>query len=112
MPDASAEDRADAAAGHPKFLTFNVSDDAARVQDIVTALAYARTSGRDVEIFARGDAALWAMFAAAVSPIPITLHLEDPPKLVSSEDYLKHFNVPGILRAGGVPVAERLVSRK
>src|SRR5262249_16518536 len=38
--DADEEERADAAAGYPKFLTFNVSDDAVRVQDIVTAIAY------------------------------------------------------------------------
>jgi len=106
--DASIERRADMAAGSPKFLTFNVTDDAARVQDIVTALAYARVNRRDVEIYARGDAALWATFAAAVNDFPVTLHLEDATRLSSDADYLAHFNVPGILRAGGLPVAERL----
>ena len=103
------EDRADADAGYPKFFTFNVSADAARVQDVVTAIAYARRSGGDVEVFASGDAALWATFAAAVSPVRVTLHLENVPKLASNADYLEHFNVPGILRAGGLATAELLL---
>jgi hypothetical protein len=110
MPDADEEERADAAAGSPKFLTFNVSNDAARVQDVVTAIAYASRSGRDVEVYARGDAGLWATFAAAVSPIAVSLHLESVPRLASDADYLEHFNVSGILRAGGVAVAEKLAT--
>jgi dienelactone hydrolase len=110
MDDTAIEQRANIAAGGPKFLTFNVSDDAARVQDIVTAIIYANRSGHDVEIYAKGDAALWATFAAAVSRIPVSLHLEDAPRLASDTDYLTHFDVPGILRAGGLPVAERLAN--
>jgi len=30
------------------------------------------------------------------------------PQLKSDGDYVEHFNVPGILRAGGEPVAESL----
>ena len=108
--DADDEERADAAAGGAKFLTFNVTDDAARVQDIITAIVYARKSSRDVEVFATGDAALWSMFAAAVSTVPVSLHLENVPKLTSDADYLGHFNVPGILRAGGLKIAGQLVN--
>jgi dienelactone hydrolase len=110
MPDADDEARADAAAEHPKFLTFNVSDDAARVQDIVTAIGYASKGGRDVEIYASGDAALWATFAAAVSHVHVSLHVENVPTLASDADYLEHFNVPGVLRAGGLTVADKLAS--
>ena len=39
--NADEEERADADAGGPKLLTFNVSDGAARVQDLVTAIVYA-----------------------------------------------------------------------
>jgi hypothetical protein len=108
--DADDEARADADAGGPKFLTFNVSDDAARVQDIVTAIIYASKGSRDVEVFATGDAALWATFAGAVITAPVSLHLSNVPKLTSNGDYLDHFNVPGILRAGGVAVAEKLAN--
>jgi dienelactone hydrolase len=106
--DADEEDRADAIAGGAKFLTFNVSDDAARAQDILTAIAYARAGHGDVDVYASGDAAVWCLFAAAVSPAAVSLHLENLPMLASNRDYLEHFNVPGILRAGGEPIAERL----
>lgn len=108
--DEDDEGRADAAAGYPKFFTFNVSDDAARVQDIVTAIAYANRRGEGVEISATGDAALWSIFAAAVSTTPVSLHLADVPNLTTDADYLKHFNVPGILRAGGLTTAQKLVN--
>jgi dienelactone hydrolase len=112
MDATDIERQANLAAGAPKFLTFNVSDNEARVQDIVSVIAYAEHLGRDVEIYARGDAALWATFAAAVSRTRVTLHIENEPKLVSDDDYLIHFNVPGILRAGGLPVAERLANSR
>jgi dienelactone hydrolase len=107
--DADEEERADAAAGGPKFLTFNVSDDAARVQDVVTAIVYANESSSGVDVYASGDAALWSIFAASVSSIPVSLHTENVPKLTTNADYVEHFNVPGILRAGGLATAERLI---
>jgi len=109
---ADDEERANAAAGDPKFLTFNVSDDAARVQDVATAIVYASGKQRGVELFAFGDAALWAVFAAALSPVHVSLTVEDVPQLRSDTDYLEHFNVPGILRAGGVEVAEKLAAAR
>jgi hypothetical protein len=86
--DSMIEHQADVAAGGPKFLTFNVTDDAARVQDIVTAIAYASRGGHAVEIYAKADATLWATFAAAVSKTPVTLQLEGEPKMAGDEDYL------------------------
>jgi len=89
-----------------------VSTDAARVQDIVTAITYAGRGGKEVDIFATGDAAVWSVFAAAVSDVSVSLHLESMPQLNSDEDYLRHFDVPGILRAGGLATAELLANRK
>jgi hypothetical protein len=108
-PDADDEARANAAAGYPKFLTFNVSVDAARVQDIVTAIAYTSKISASVDVYASRDAALWATFAVAVGTSHPTLHLSEVPHLESDEDYLRHFNVPGILRAGGIAAATRLI---
>ncbi len=110
--DADEEQRADVAAGGPKFLTFNVSDDAARVQDIVTAIVYASKSSHDVDVYASGDAALWSIFAASVSQVPVTLHTENVPALTTNADYVRHFNVPGILRAGGLTAADRLLQSR
>jgi hypothetical protein len=110
--DEALERRANANAGGPQFLTFNVTDDEARVQDIVTAIVFESRNGHDVEIYAQGDAAVWATFAAAIVKTPVALHLEDAPKLVTDADYLTHFPVPGILRAGGLAVAERLASAR
>jgi len=111
--DADEEDKADAAAGGAKFYTFNVADDSARVQDIVTAIAYAsnKTSSA-VDIYAEGDAAVWTVFAAAASAAPVALHVEKMPQLSSDADYVEHFNVPGILRAGGLPVAQKLANTR
>jgi dienelactone hydrolase len=103
------EEQADAAAGYGKFLTFNVSVDAARVQDIVTAITYAQRDGQAAELFASGDAAAWATFAVAAGGLPVALHLENQPRLISDDDYLRHFNVPGILRAGGMEAAKELL---
>jgi hypothetical protein len=109
---AEEEESADAAAGYGKFLTFNVSVDAARVQDIVTAVAYASRKDGNIDVFASGDAAVWATFAAAVSDAPMSLHVERVPTLETNADYVGHFNVAGILRAGGFPAAMTLVNGK
>jgi dienelactone hydrolase len=94
-----------------EFLAFNVSDDEARVQDIVTTLAFLKSSKENTEsseIYASGDASLWATFAAAIVPWHVDLHLEDTPMLFNDADYLAHFNVPGIERAGGLLMATQL----
>jgi dienelactone hydrolase len=98
--------------GGPMFLTYNVSDDQARVQDVLTAIAYAQQLGRKVKIHASGDAALWALFADAVLDAPVEQVTENMPELRSDEDYLQHFNVPGIERAGGVEVARQFSAKK
>lgn len=106
--ESQIERQADDSAG-PNFLTYNFSDDAARVQDILTAISYLHTKSPEIEIDASGDAALWATFAVAVSPVAVNLHAGNAPTMSSDQDYLKHFNVPGILRAGGFPAAQYLV---
>ena len=93
------------------FLAFNYTDDQCRVQDIVTALAFAaqRHPG-PVELFGTGDAAIWALFAAAAAPHPVILATGVLGFQGADEEYLARFNVPGIQRAGGLTAAQRLVS--
>jgi hypothetical protein len=86
------------------FLTFNRSDDANRVQDVLTALRFLetqKTSGQ-VEVMTNGQAGTWGLYAAAVAPIHVAL---TPGSAGPSSDFF----VPGIDRAGGVRAATRLV---
>ena len=95
----------------PAFLAFNVSDDAGRVQDVLTAMSYAKGKGGLVDVYTTGNGGLWATFAAAIAPWQVALHAEGMPALDTDEDYLSRFNVPGIRRAGGLAVASALAGR-
>ena len=93
---------------HRHFLTFNVSDDAARVQDAAVAAEEAwRRTKQPVELRASGKARWWALFAAAVAGAPARFEAsaeefdEDEPRLE------REFFVPGLLHAGGVESAFR-----
>lgn len=97
---------------HPYFLTFNRSDDANRVQDIVTAIAYLKQSGyTKIRLAGLESAAVWATFAAAVSDIPVALEAEAGSFRGEDDDFLNGFFVPGIQRAGGLEAARRVLAR-
>ena len=94
------------------FLTFNKSDDANRVQDILTALAWLKeTAGHAAKIRLIGleKAAVWCEFAAAVSPEPLDLQADLGTFQGSDRDFTDSFFVPDIQRAGGLAAARRLV---
>jgi hypothetical protein len=84
----------------PLFLTYNKSDDAERVQDILTALKWLNQDS--TELICRGTAAIWCTLAASVSPkkvqldapIPATFHGTD-------QDWIRMCFIPSIQRAGG-----------
>jgi dienelactone hydrolase len=87
---------------HRHFLTFNKSDDAERVQDVLTALAWMEQQGvKTLKVSGTGTAGLWAVFAAAVAPVPVSV--SDVPKSFTGTDdqFIRDFFVPGIQRAGG-----------
>lgn len=89
------------------FLTFNKTDDAERVQDILTAAAYLGTPR--VRVLGLGDAKLWALFAGAVSG-----RIDVVDRTVgdlSDEELIQKFFVPGLQRAGGVRGALKLLGR-
>lgn len=97
---------------HRYFLTFNRSDDANRVQDIVTALAFLKQSGEnDITLAGSGNAAIWATFAAAVSPSPVKLNAPLGAFKGSDDDFVNNFFVPGIQRAGGLQSALMLTKQ-
>ena len=88
------------------FLTFNKSDDANRVQDILTALAWLHQP--KTELIGTGKAAVWALFADAVSPEPVELHADISHFTGTDEDFISNFFVPDIQRAGGLAAALKL----
>ena len=97
---------------HPYFLTFNRSDDANRVQDIVTAIAYLKQSGYGkIRLIGLDTGAVWATFAAAVSDIPIILEAELGTFRGEDDDFLNRFFIPGIQRAGGLEAAKRVLAQ-
>ena len=96
---------------HQHFLTFNLSDDASRLQDILTALAYlhGRQSGR-IELIGVGKAAEWVQFAAALAPVPIQLTAPLGAFRGTDDELIRDFFVPGLQRGGGLETARRLTS--
>jgi dienelactone hydrolase len=89
------------------FLTFNKSDDANRVQDILTALAWLKQP--KTQLIGLGKAAIWTEFAAAVAPVPVDLQADLAGFQGTDEEFVKDFFVPGIQRAGGLRAARALV---
>jgi hypothetical protein len=95
------------------FLTYNRTENQNRVQDILTAMSWARsvTKGH-VELVGLADAGIWCTFAAAVAPIPGSLTAETNGFQGREEDFHKRFFVPNILRAGGWEMASALAERR
>ena len=91
------------------FTTFNKTDDAHRVQDILTALAWLKTSNPD--LVCTGKAGVWCLFAAAVTPRPVKLQADLGGFAGTDQDFLDRFFVPGIQRAGGLQAARLLTGK-
>ncbi len=93
------------------YTTFNRTDDANRVQDILTALRFLDAQGvGPVTLAASGRAAIWATFAAAMCPVPIRLEVNLEGFEGTDEQFLSGFFVPGIQRAGGLGAAQRILA--
>jgi len=92
------------------FLTFNQSDDANRVQDILTALAWLHTPR--TRLVGLGKAAVWSLFAAAVAGEPVELDADLSGFHGTDQEFVDSFFVPGIQRAGGLQAAKELAGVK
>jgi dienelactone hydrolase len=101
----SAVANRDQSASH--FLTFNKTDDANRVQDILTALAFLNVP--NVRLTGKGKAAVWCLFAAAVAEQTVDLQVDLAGFAGTDEDFTRSFFVPGIQRAGGLRAAKRAI---
>jgi len=85
------------------FTTFNRTDHANRVQDILTAIAALRreTGQESINLVGMGQAGVWSLFARALADPHVALIADlaqfDP---TSDTEYVNHFFAPGIRRAG------------
>lgn len=91
------------------FLTFNRSDDANRVQDILTAMAWLKQP--KTQLVGLGKSAIWCEFAAAVSPVAVDLQADLFGFHGTDEEFARDFFVPGIQRAGGLQAALTMVKQ-
>jgi dienelactone hydrolase len=85
---------------HAMFLTFNKTDDAERVQDILTALKWLNQDS--TRLVCRGKAAVWCALAASVSPKKVQLEAPVPASFHGTDqDWIDYCFIPSIQRAGG-----------
>lgn len=98
---------------HPHFLTFNVSDDQARIQDVATALRWvtAETKQHQVEVVGDGHARYWTALAAIVAPAGMARPSGGVVGLAADDEALEKWCfVPGLQRAGGLAAVGRVLA--
>ena len=95
------------------YHVFNRSDDANRVQDILTAAAYLRdqTSSDSINVVASGPAGLWVLLAAGLDS-GIGAIVADLAEFDASNDaaYVDGLFIPGLRRAGDFRAVAALAS--
>jgi dienelactone hydrolase len=94
---------------HNHWLTFNVSDDQARIHDIVAALA-TLPAGAGADVLATGDARYWAAVAVAASGGGHRLTYDATTLAADDAALDRACFVPGIQRVGGMRTVARLLS--
>ena len=96
------------------YHVFNRSDDANRVQDVLTAIAFLRrhTGAATINVVGTGRAGLWVLLAAALDPGDLTV-AADLDRFDASDDeaYVDGLFIPGLRRAGDFRGAAPLLSR-
>jgi dienelactone hydrolase len=79
------------------YLTFNASDDANRVQDILTALAYLNEKHfTHPVLLGLGKAAAWVRFAKAMAPMDAALSDDTGSFACTDQEFLRDLLVPGV----------------
>ena len=94
------------------FTTFNRTDSAHRVQDILTALTYLRRTfdSEQVNLVGVGPAGVWTLFAAALAEGPVDLVADlDGFAADSDEEFERKFFIPGLRKAGDFRAAAVLL---
>lgn len=85
------------------YTCFHYTDDAYRMQDAALLWQITRATAPECTLWAEGTAARAIACALPLLPGAKHAHLEDAAlHLADDEDYLAHFNVPGIMLVGGI----------
>ena len=93
------------------FATYNRTDDAERVQDIVTAIAYLRQRFKRVHLVGIGTAGLWVLLAAAVTENDGKVVVDAAQFDASNDDeFVKRLFIPCLRRVGDLRTALALVA--
>lgn len=95
------------------YLTYHLSDDAYRVQEILTSMAFvAPMDSPRRRLLCFGRARAWCLLAEALSPAIFQFN-DGLDELGGAEEELqKNLFIPGFLRAGGIPAVRELVHEK
>lgn len=100
--------------GRQYFTTYNRTDTALRVQDILTALAYLRSQKQasPVNLIGLDEAGLGCLLARGLAPF-VKRCVGDAARFDASDDaFLRKLFVPGLRRAGDVYTAAALAAPK
>jgi len=95
------------------FTTYNRTDDANRVQDILTAIAYLKSKPQvsSINLVGLGKAGLWCLLARALTPeIQNTVADGSQFKSQNDQSYLDELYIPLIRRAGDFRTALTVAS--
>ena len=105
-PSPFMEPKRERYSGH--FSTFNAPDEALRVQDILTAIAYlqGREDVAGINLVGMGDAGLWCLLANSFAP-GVSRTAVDVAGFHNGDEsaWVERLNIPGILRVGGFDTA-------
>lgn len=92
------------------YLSYNATDDAHRVQDILTAARWLQAeTGKLPELHGDSRASVWLLLAAAAAPVELRLRVDVSTLKETDEHMREAMFVPGIQHAGGVGAALRVV---
>jgi dienelactone hydrolase len=98
---------------HNFFTTFNQTDDANRVQDILTAIEYlrARSGSETVNLVGFDVAGVWSYFARALADDRVNLAADLAQfRAATNQEYVDRFFVPGLRKGGDFRAAAVLAS--
>ncbi len=99
--------------GIPFFTTYNRTDTALRVHDVVTALAYLteRVSRSRLALVGIGEAGLWCLLARALTPMPVPSVIDVAGfSIGDDQSYVERLYVPGLRAVGGLLTALALAA--